>query len=302
MEPNQKPGFLKCVWLMVYPLLVYEAVSIAVSGLASSLLMIIHHKEISAVGNYAESVSLLMEYLYKNYVYIAAVTGLLTLPLLLLFMKKDRQREQEAGIYVRYSAVSPVLYLLPFFAGAFGSLFVNHFLMFSGLMELLYGTYEETAELLFQGQLWIELLVEGMLIPVVEECIFRGLIYRRLRWISGPKAALWISALFFGLFHGNLLQAIYAGILGVLFALLYERFQSLWAAILAHAGGNLLSLAVSEVEELQWFYETDARMLLLTGAVMLLFVLCIYLIYSLVNPQPISDKAAAELPQDRIQV
>lgn len=90
--------------------------------------------------------------------------------------------------------------------------------------------------------------------PLVEELICRGLIYRRLRDYTGIWPSVVISGLMFGLYHGNVVQAIYASILGCLMAILLEISGSLWASILFHMGANLVSVLFSEyaVTLLQW--------------------------------------------------
>ena len=51
-----------------------------------------------------------------------------------------------------------------------------------------------------------------------------------------------ISAVLFGLYHGNLLQGVYAFLLGLVLAWLYERFQTLAAPWLFHAAANMTSI------------------------------------------------------------
>lgn len=43
-----------------------------------------------------------------------------------------------------------------------------------------------------------------------------------------------LQALFFGIYHGNIIQGIYATIIGFLLGLLYRRFNSIYASILLH--------------------------------------------------------------------
>lgn len=82
--------------------------------------------------------------------------------------------------------------------------------------------------------------------PLVEELVCRGLVYRRLRDYTGIWPAVLISGLMFGVYHGNVVQAIYATILGIIMALLVELTGSLWSSILFHVGANLISVLFSE--------------------------------------------------------
>ena len=65
-------------------------------------------------------------------------------------------------------------------------------------------------EQLFAGQAMVQLLGLGMLVPLAEELIFRGLIYTRIRKRIPAGAAIFFSALLFALFHGNVIQMIFA--------------------------------------------------------------------------------------------
>lgn len=113
------------------------------------------------------------------------------------------------------------------------------FLFFSGLSSRP-GSYEETARVLFSADWQLQLLVMGLAAPLCEEMIFRGLAYRCLKKKTGAVPAAVISAAFFALYHGNFLQGIYAGGLGLLLALACEC--SFPAAVWFHCCVNLTSI------------------------------------------------------------
>ncbi len=74
--------------------------------------------------------------------------------------------------------------------------------------------------------------------PVAEELLFRGILLRTLAPFS-KKLAIFVSALLFGLFHGNLLQAPYAFVLGLVLGYVALQYRLIWAMLL-HVGNNLL--------------------------------------------------------------
>jgi len=80
--------------------------------------------------------------------------------------------------------------------------------------------------------------------PLAEELIFRGLLFQWLRGWIGPFGGAMVSALLFGALHWPSGQAVWAGLVGFALALLYHRFNSLWASIAAHAGNNALAIAL----------------------------------------------------------
>lgn len=91
------------------------------------------------------------------------------------------------------------------------------------------------------------LLVLGVLGPVVEELVFRGLLYGWLRgFLPFALVAILTSALF-GLVHGEWAHVIVAGILGLALAFIRERSGSLWPPIVAHAVNNLVAVGGAAV-------------------------------------------------------
>ena len=85
----------------------------------------------------------------------------------------------------------------------------------------------------------------GVIAPVAEEIVFRWQIYLRLRDYMSMGLAAVISGVFFGVYHGNLVQAVYAGILGIVFARFLEMTGDLKTSILLHMGANIWSLLYS---------------------------------------------------------
>lgn len=85
-------------------------------------------------------------------------------------------------------------------------------------------------------------LATAVATPVVEEILFRGLIYTRMKKAMPRIAAMLLSAIWFGLAHsGGVHQVVYAAALGVILVLLYEKYNSLWPCIFLHAGFNSTS-------------------------------------------------------------
>lgn len=75
----------------------------------------------------------------------------------------------------------------------------------------------------------------------VEEFAFRGVIMQGLRRF-GDGFALVFSAIMFGLAHGNLSQAPFAFIVGLILGYLVLRTGSIWPAVTVHFLNNLFSI------------------------------------------------------------
>lgn len=87
------------------------------------------------------------------------------------------------------------------------------------------------------------LLTAGVFAPLGEEFLFRGILYPLFRNKWGVFAGTLLSSLVFAIAHLNILIAINAFLLGILFAVLFEYSRSLWVPGLMHILNNTLRLA-----------------------------------------------------------
>lgn len=96
--------------------------------------------------------------------------------------------------------------------------------------------------------LWARMLCYEVVAPISEELLFRQVIFKRLRNITPLWVAVTVSALLFGIYHGNLVQGIYAFIMGILLALVYEWTGSFVAPVIFHMVANHVSDITYEFE------------------------------------------------------
>jgi len=83
-----------------------------------------------------------------------------------------------------------------------------------------------------------------VLAPITEEFVFRAGLFRYLRTRAPRGVALALPALLFAAMHANLASFAPLAVLGIVFALAYERSGTIAAPILAHALFNLNTLLV----------------------------------------------------------
>ena len=288
-----RQGFIQHIWSLIYPWLVYEGVSILVTLIYLMFLLMRDPSFLASMKDMNAYVSKINQLVLTEYIWIAFFTCLLTIPLMLLFAYLDRQKEKRLGMrFECFEKAKPPVFVLCFICGIAVCVVFNHILMFSGLYELLSKNFEPVADLLYTGNFLLELLTVGVLTPIVEELIFRGLIYRRLRWSLDARWAAVLSAMLFAVFHGNLLQGIYAFGIGLLMAFVYERYHHILAPVLIHVGANLISVLLSEAEPLQFIYETDVAFWAVTVIMMGVFVLSFYWILVSRAPAKIEAKPA----------
>jgi len=89
---------------------------------------------------------------------------------------------------------------------------------------------------------WIGAVVVA---PIVEEIFFRGFVFGGLRPHYGWKKAALISSALFAVIHLQPAAVVPIFLLGLVFALLYERSGSIWPAILMHVSSNALALGAA---------------------------------------------------------
>ncbi|MFM8471109.1 MAG: lysostaphin resistance A-like protein [Limisphaerales bacterium] len=78
-------------------------------------------------------------------------------------------------------------------------------------------------------------LVAILFAPVVEEIIFRGVLYPAIKQRGHPHLALWGTSLLFALIHANMATFIPLAFLAMVLVFLYERTGNLLAPILTHS-------------------------------------------------------------------
>lgn len=77
--------------------------------------------------------------------------------------------------------------------------------------------------------------------PINEEIIYRGFVFEKSKKFMGVIPALLLSSLLFGVAHEGVLNIIISFLGGIIFCLIYLRYNSLIAAIFSHVVVNLLS-------------------------------------------------------------
>lgn len=106
---------------------------------------------------------------------------------------------------------------------------------FSGSSE----SYEAVYELQYGVKFVIGVILYGLVSPLAEEIIFRGLLFQRMKRCFNYRIALIVSSLLFGFYHGNVVQAVYGTALGLVIAWSYELFGDFMVPLLFHAVANI---------------------------------------------------------------
>lgn len=135
------------------------------------------------------------------------------------------------------------LIIEPLFAGFEALLNLMGFSAMSS-MEAATSTGEDTLSMFIYG---------GIVAPIVEELIYRGFAMRVLSK-HGKTFAILVSSILFGVMHGNLPQAMFATLTGIVLGYVAMEYSIIWSIIL-HAlnnmvFGDLLTRALNNTSEL----------------------------------------------------
>lgn len=208
---------------------------------------------------------------YQNAIVIIGVTGILAMIPAVFFYRRDRRRRVLCGVTPprmgRIPAGDGVLLLgVGAALGLYGNLLMSICQLF-----LQSTVYQESMEQISQGKgILMMIFWMGIIAPMAEEVVFRWLIFLRLRDYMRLPAAAAVSGLIFGIYHGNILQAVYATLLGFMFAYFLEMTGNLLSCMLLHMGANIWVLLYPEIL-LNSPYADNGFLLL----VMLLFLLIV---------------------------
>jgi membrane protease YdiL (CAAX protease family) len=141
---------------------------------------------------------------------------------------------------------------------------------FSGVLSLLtpffidvFSDYSEVLGALTSGNRVVVLLLMVVIAPVAEELIFRGVILHMAnRYVTFIGANI-LQAVLFGIYHDNVVQGIYAALLGFLLGMVYYKFKTIFASILLHMMINTSSFLLYLLPDTTVSYVVTA----ITGAV-----------------------------------
>lgn len=174
---------------------------------------------------------------------ISLISGLLTLLVLAVFFLLRRKNPfREVGLVAAPGrcvaaggAMAPILYIA-----------VS--LIMTLLPEAWMEDYADASAAL--NDTGIVMAVATVLIaPIVEEVIFRGLVLSRLKRVMPGWLSVVLSALLFGVCHGQAVWMAYAFALGLLFGVMTLRTGSIWPSLIAHVVFNGIGQALTGLSE-----------------------------------------------------
>ena len=248
----RKESFLLKIWNVLWPLFIYLIAQNGVSLLGMAVFSFLGSAE---------------ELYYQYAAGLVLIAALVCIPIYLKMYQKD---EAEAGEQKNTVPMENKDYLLVILSGAALAMAFNNIIALTPL-PIWFTAYEETNEVIYGGGIILQLLSAGIFACIVEEVSMRGIVYGRMKRYWGKKRAMIFSALVFGIYHLNVVQAVYAFVLGLYFVWLKERYQNLWAPCIAHMSANMFIILMAGSSVFQKILETMVGFCLITCISLLIF-------------------------------
>ncbi len=177
---------------------------------------------------------------------LTGLTAAVCIPVFFAMMHADRAAEGNTESRRRPPFAAYLVCVL----GAVGAcMALNNLISATGMPEA-DESFQAVSEAIETAPVWAQLLVVVILGPVVEEQIFRGLVYKRIERPYGFLPALILSSLAFGAYHGNLTQLLYAALIGALLAVAYHKTGRFSVCVLMHVAANAMSTVLGRAQDL----------------------------------------------------
>ncbi|MCR5545968.1 MAG: CPBP family intramembrane metalloprotease [Lachnospiraceae bacterium] len=100
--------------------------------------------------------------------------------------------------------------------------------------------FQKANETLWDGNLIIKILCNAIAVPFLEELLFRGIICSQLSFWFRPWVGILCSALLFGVMHFNIVQFLYAFLVGLVLGISYTKTHNLLIPFFGHGLTNLV--------------------------------------------------------------
>lgn len=120
------------------------------------------------------------------------------------------------------------------------------------------------------------LLCSGLMGPILEEYLFRGIIYNKLKLFNNEHISILLTALIFSLLHGNLFNIINAFMLNYLLIFIYHKYRTLLAPIILHIAVNttvvfIINIIISQTIYFNYFLFIIGIILIIISSVKIFY-------------------------------
>lgn len=258
----------KRFWRILGPILIYFGIQFVGQMIVQTVVLATHRQDLvemmqsAQTESYPEVVATLsvklMEWMMEYQSLISGFLALCTIPLPAFLFWRDRKMERAVQLPVnKVAPLKKYIWILLF--GAAFCVGMNVVMVMSGL-AMKDVSFLNVSKALYSESLGVMLVCQGLIVPIAEEWMFRGVLYRRCREQMKFWGAAFSVSLLFAFIHGSVTQMAYTLILGIFLAYVYEKFGSLKAPMFLHILVNSISIVLTKKELLLWLCSDFMRM------------------------------------------
>ena len=170
------------------------------------------------------------------------ISALITLPFIIFFFVRTSKMLPftAEGDYGEERTVKKLLIFIFFIAIIVASSVVINLLFTRFLPFLKTEGFSEARNDLMGGELFVLIMSNVVVSPVLEELLYRGTVQRSFEAAINPAVSIVLSSILFGLFHFNLLQFLYSFCCGLIIGFSYKKTGSIAVPVIGHAAANLI--------------------------------------------------------------
>ena len=235
-QPQKQKGLFQVLKPFFYPFILY----IITKSLVGSVLMMFLNPIASSMRNtlgkllfiYDEagavvSLNANMSLVFDALGYIVAVIFIRKIAQNAIMKTKDEEKLKHL------KADSTKSYVLFGLVTLFGAIGINVLFELVGLTRRAEG-YQALMENGLNTNVIIGILCMGIIIPIADELVFRGMLFNLLKRFYSMKQAILLSSLIFGLYCVDSVQGMYNLAAGFVMAYAYEYYGNFLAPVLVH--------------------------------------------------------------------
>ena len=186
----------------------------------------------------------------ENYMLCKIIGSVVAIPVIFTDYKKDLMMTGRYGMKNPITSVQIKQVLVIIGITICLSVGLNNIISMSPLVQMS-EEYQNASDAFYGSTFGLELLGSALITPFLEELLHRGIVFGRLRRRMDMWPAVIVSALVFAVLHFNIVQFIFAFLLGIVFALFVEKTGHLFPAIIAHVVANGIAVIRTETGFLQ---------------------------------------------------
>ena len=246
---------------------VYFIIQNLVTGVAGYVLGVKYGPELKAAGlgfqEYMVEMQKHMSSINGICLIITAVLTLLTYFIIEKIKKTDILKETDirtvSGGYIGLTVL----------AATGAMFFLNYMLNLLPIPSDLMGGLSEGMQKLTAYPMWQALLANSLLIPILEEVVFRGYLFSRLSKAMTEIVAALITSVIFGLCHSGIVWAAWAFVFGMIICVFRIKTGSIVPGIIFHIIMNTFSTLTSYTPLFDDISETDMIVYTVIGGIAL---------------------------------